>query len=47
MARLLIRVFADTDYASKATDRKSVPGRVTAWGGACVQRFSLARQCVA
>ena len=35
-----LEVFADADYASKATDRRSVSGVAVMCGGACVCRFS-------
>ena len=39
MDGLLMQVFADADYASKATDRRSVSGGLVMCGGACVQWF--------
>ena len=36
MAGLLMQLFVDADYATKATDRRSVSGGVVVCGGACV-----------
>ena len=38
--------FADADYASKATDRRSVSGGVIMCAGACVCWFSKTQKCV-
>ena len=43
---LVLEVFADADYASKATDRRSVSGRVVMCGGAAVYWFSRTQKCV-
>ena len=37
---IYLKVFADADYASKATDRRSVSGGAIMCGGACVCWFS-------
>ena len=39
-------VFADADYASKATDGRSASGGAITCGGACVCWFSRTQQCV-
>ena len=39
-------MFADADYASKATDRRSVSGGVIMCGGASVGWFSRTQKCV-
>ena len=41
-----LEVFADADYTSKATDRRSVSGGATMCGGACVCWFSRTQKCV-
>ena len=41
-----LEVFADADYASKATDRRSVSGGASMCGGACVCWFSMTQKCV-
>ena len=41
-----LEVFADADYASKATDRRSVSGGAILCGGACVCWFSRTQKCV-
>ena len=46
MCRYSLEVFADADYASKATDRRSVSGGVIMCGGACVYWFSKTQKCV-
>ena len=46
MDMLLMQVFADADYASEATDGRSVPGGLIMCGGACVQWFSSTQKCV-
>ena len=38
--------FTDADYASKATDRRSVSGGATVCAGACVCWFSRTQKCV-
>ena len=42
-----LEVFADADYASRATDRRSVSGGAIMCAGACVCWFSRAQKCVA
>ena len=42
-----LEVFADADYASKATDRRSVSGGTIMCAGACVCWFSRTQKCVA
>ena len=46
MDGLLMQVFADVEYASKTTDRRSVSGGLIMCGGACVQWFSRTQKCV-
>ncbi|CAM9497748.1 unnamed protein product [Laminaria digitata] len=46
MDGLLMQVFADADYASKATDRRSVSGGLIMYGGACVFWYSRTQKCV-
>ena len=41
-----LEVFADADYASKATDRRSVSGGLIMCGGASVSWFSRTQKCV-
>ena len=41
-----LEVFADADYASRATDRRSVSGGVIMRAGACVGWFSRTQKCV-
>ena len=41
-----LEVFADADYASKVTDRRSVSGGAIMCGGACVCWFSRTQKCV-
>ena len=41
-----LEVFADTDYASRATDRRSVSGGAIMCAGACVCWFSRTQKCV-
>ena len=41
-----MEVFADADYASKATDRRSVSGGLIMCGGASVCWFSRTQKCV-
>ena len=45
-AGILLEVFADVDYASKATDRRSVPDGAIMCGGAYVCWFSRTQICV-
>ena len=47
LASISLVVFADSDYASKATDRRSVSGGAIMYGGACcVCWFSRTQKCV-
>ena len=46
MNGLLMQVFADAEYARKASDRRSVSGGVIMCGGACVCWFSGTQKCV-
>ena len=41
-----LELFADADYASRATDRRSVSGGAILCGGACVCWFSRTQKCV-
>ena len=41
-----LEVFADADYASKATDRQSVSRGTIICGGSCVCWFSTTQKCV-
>ncbi|CAB1120479.1 unnamed protein product [Ectocarpus sp. CCAP 1310/34] len=41
-----MQVFVDADYASKATDRRSVSGGLVMCGGGCVTWFSRTQKCV-
>ena len=41
-----MEVFADADYAIKASDKNSVPGGEIMCAGACVCRFSRTQKCV-
>ena len=43
---LSLQAFADADYASKATNRRSVSGGLVMFGGACVSWFSRTQKCV-
>ena len=43
---IFLEVFADADYASKVTDRRSVSGGVIICGGARVCKFSRTQKCV-
>ena len=43
---LNLEVYADSDYASKATDRRSVSGGVVMCGGIAVSWFSRTQKCV-
>ena len=45
-SRYSLEVFANADYASKATDRRSVSGGAIMCGGACVCWFSRTQKCV-
>ena len=47
LASISLEVFADPDYASKATDRRSVSGGAILCGGACVCWFSTTQKCIA
>ena len=46
LSRISLEVFADADYASKATDRRSVSGGVIMCGGASTCWFSRTQKCV-
>ena len=46
LAIISLEVFADADYASKATDRTSVSGGAIICGGACACWFSRTQKCV-
>ena len=46
LAGISLEIFADADYASKATDRRSVSGGVIIRAGACVYSFSRKQKCV-
>ena len=46
LSGISLEVFADTDYASKATDRRLVSGGVIMCGGASVCWFSRTQKCV-
>ena len=43
---IYLKVFADADYVSKATDRMSVSGGAIMCGGACLCWFSRTQKCV-
>ena len=45
-ASISLEVFADADYASKATDRRSLSGGAVMCAGACVCWFSITQKCV-
>ena len=45
-ASVSFEVFADADYVSKATDRRSVSGGAIMCAGACVCWFSRTQKCV-
>ena len=45
-SRYFLEVFADADYASRATDRRSVSGGTIMCAGACVCWFSRTQKCV-
>ena len=46
LASISLEVFADADYASKATDRRSVSGGAIMCGGTCVCCFSRTQKSV-
>ena len=46
ISRHFLEVFADADYASKTTDRRSVSGGANMCGSACVCWFSRKQKCV-
>ena len=46
LSSLSLKVFADADYASKATDGRSVSGGLIMCGGASVCWFSRTQKCV-
>ena len=46
LSSISLEVFADADYASKATDRRSVSGRSIMCGGASVYWFPRTYKCV-
>ena len=46
ITEIYLKVFADADYVSKATDRRSVSGGAIMCGGACVCWFSRTQKCV-
>ena len=46
LSGISLEVFADADYASKATERRSVSGGVIMCGGASVCWFSRTQKCV-
>ena len=46
LSGISLEVVADADYASKATDRRSVSGRLVMCGGASVCWFSRTQKCV-
>ena len=46
LSGISLEVFADADYASKATDRRSVSGGLIVCGGASVYRFFRTQKCV-
>ena len=46
LSSISLEVFADADYASKATDRRSVSGGLMMCGGAGVCWFSRTQKCV-
>ena len=43
---LQLEVFADSDFASKATDRRSISGGAVMCGEAAVSWFSRTQKCV-
>ena len=46
LSSISLEVFADADYASKVTDRRSVSGGAIMCGGASVCWFSRTQKCV-
>ncbi|CAB1100038.1 unnamed protein product [Ectocarpus sp. CCAP 1310/34] len=46
VTRMRMQVFVNADYASKATDRRSVSGGLVMCGGGCVTWFSRTQKCV-
>ena len=46
LSSISLEVFADADYASKATDRRSMSGGAIICGGACVCWFSRTQKYV-
>ena len=46
LASIVLEVFVDADYASKATDRRCVSGGAIMCGGVCVCWFSRTQKCV-
>ena len=46
LSSISLEVFSDSDYASKATDRRSVSGGAIMCGGASVCWFSRTQKCV-
>ena len=46
LSGISLEVFADADYASKATDRRSISGGLIMCGGASVCWFSRTQKCV-
>ena len=46
LSGISLEVFADADYASKATDRRSVSGGLIMCGSASVCWFSMTQKCV-
>ena len=46
LSSILLEMFADANYASKATDRRSVSGGLIMCGGASVCWFSRTQKCV-
>ena len=46
LSSISLEVFADADYASKATDKRSISGGVIMRGGASVCWFSRTQKCV-
>ena len=46
LSGISLEVFADADYGSKVTDRRSVSGGLIMCGGASVWWFSRTQKCV-
>ena len=46
LADVFLEVFADEDYASKATDKRAMSGGAIMCGGGCVCWFSRIQKCV-